>query len=199
MENQNNKFKPILYWLSPSGSGLIIYLALGSLTLAVSNASFFQNFFDLPKDFQLGTAVLDSISQLVERFVGDHIARSAIVAIFWAIVGLFVYVLIWAVINYSDEFGDDLAATKYLHPRNFKSSSPLREFISRSIFQCLVIIILILYINLLVGVLLPRIGALFQTSIQKWPDPSSFGHGALGIISEIIILHFLVILIRQPR
>jgi hypothetical protein len=140
------------------------------LTLAVSNAGFLRSFVFLPESFQLKSAILDSLNNLVTRLVGDQIARSAIVAIFWALVGLVVYLLIWLVLNFSGELGNDLAITKYVHPRNVDTHSPLRDFVSRVSFQFVTLCVFIFYINLVIGTLLPYFGGLFRTAINDWPS-----------------------------
>jgi hypothetical protein len=140
--------------------------------------------------------VLDSINDLIQRFVGDHVARSAVVAIFWALVGLAVYLLIWALINYSDEFGSDLAATGYVHPKNVNTTAPLIYFITRIAFQIFSLLLLVFYINFLIGVLIPRLGVFYQTSTKLWPSTNSLENGLIGIIGEFAIIHVIVVLIR---
>lgn len=196
MDSQNTKFKSIILWLLPSGTGFVIYLSLCGLTLATSNATFFRNLFYIPQNFQLQSAVLDSIGNLVEHLVGDQIARSAVVAIFWAVVGLFVYVLIWMLMNYSDDLGSDLAATKYMHPRNFNTKSALHEFISRSLFKIVVFFILVFYINFTIGVFTPHIGHLYRVAIQQWPQFMSIVNAFVGICIQFFMIHFMVVLAR---
>ncbi|HSX44801.1 MAG TPA: hypothetical protein VLF39_01655 [Candidatus Saccharimonadales bacterium] len=191
-----NKLLAIVSWLLPSGSGVIIYFLTSVLTLSLSNANYFRSFFDLPQNFHFKNALLDSINNLVQRFVGDHIARSAIVALFWALVGLLVYMVIWVMINYSDEIGNDLAVTKYMHPRNSDTRSPLRGLIVRIAFQVIALIILIIYLNMVINVIIPRIGNLYRQSIHQWPSLQSVGHGSLGLLCEFVALHLIILLAR---
>ncbi len=193
---KQNKFYSILAWLLPSGGETIFYIAFCGITLVSSNATFLRSFIYLPNGFQLQSAVLNSANSIVENFVGDRIAQSAVVAIFWAVVGLGVYVLIWLGLNFSSELGNDLAVTKFVHPNNVDTRSPLRDLISRSIFQFFTLCILIFYINLIVSVLLPYIGGLLRIAVQEWPKISGIKSGIIGIVSEFIILHFFTIILR---
>lgn len=196
MKNQNSKLMPILSWLLPSGVELAISSALCALTITVSNASFFRDLVYLPKTFELKSAVLDSFNNLLVRLVGDSIARSAVVAIFWAVVGLIVYIFIWLSINVSSEIGNDLATTKYMHPRNVDTHSPLRNFLSRISFQFGALFVFVAYANLAIGVLLPYSGGLLRATMREWPSTQAIEYAVLGIVGELVVLHVFVILIR---
>lgn len=196
MQNQKSKFMALLTWLLPSGSEWVIGITFTFVTLAVSNSVVFRDMIFVPQDFQVKTAALDSLSTLIESVFGDQIARSGVVAIFWAIVGLLVYILIWLGLNFSNELGNDLAVTKYVHPRNIDTHSPLRDLISKILFQFVALFVLIFYINLMVGTLLPYIGGMFKTTIQQWPSKISTKYAIFGFVAEIVALHAFVVLVR---
>ena len=196
MQNQKNKFVALLTWLLPSGSELIIASTFTIATLAISNSTVVRDLIFLPQDFQIKTAALDSLSRLIETVFGDQIARSGVVAIFWALVGLFVYILIWLGLNFSNELGNDLALTKYLHPRHVDTHSRLRDLISKVVFRAMALFILIFYVNLVMSTLLPYIGGMFRVTLQQWPSMISLKYLGLGVILEIVALHGLVVMIR---
>lgn len=196
MQNQKNKLFALISWLLPSGSELIIASFFTLMTLLVSNSTFFRDLIFLPTDLQIKTVVLDSLSNLIESVFGDQIARSGVVAIFWALVGLFVYILIWLGMNFSNELGNDLAITKYVHPRNIDTHSPLRDLASKVVFQIMAIFVLIFYINLIVSFILPYIGGMFRMAIEHWPTSLALKNIAYGVLIEIPTLHLFVILVR---
>ena len=196
MQNQKSKFMALLAWLLPSGSEWVIGTTFTFVTLAVSNSVLFRDIIFVPQDFQIKTAALDSLSTLIEAVFGDQIARSGVVAIFWALVGLFVYILIWLGLNFSNELGNDLAVTKYVHPRNIDTHSPLRDLISKIIFQVVALFVLIFYINLMVGTLLPYIGGMFKTAVEQWPSAISTKYAIYGLLVELLVLHVFVVLVR---
>ena len=180
----------------PSGSQLLITIIFGILTMLFSNVDFFKNFIYVPDNFNLLTAMLDSLDSLIEALVGDQIARSGVVAIFWALTGLLVYILIWLTLNFSNELGNDLATTKYVHPKNVDTRSPLRDLVSKISFQAMSLALLVFYINFLLTVLLPYVGDMFRNTIDQWPSLESFKYLCLGMITELITLHVFVILVR---
>ncbi len=196
MRNQKDNLTSITAWLLPSGTELALLVGFSLLTVATHNTTFFRNVIFLPQNFQLKSAVLNSLSNLLQLLVGDHIARSAVVAIFWALVGLFVYILIWLTMNFSSELSNDLALTKWVHPRNIDTRSPLRNFLSRVSFQLVVLFFLIFYLNLIVGSLLPYIGGMFHIAIRDWPRPQAIKYALVGVVIEMVVLHVFVVLVR---
>ena len=195
MKNQNT-ITSFFSWLLPTATELVAIIGFVIATLTVSNISFFSDFIFLPRDFHIKNQILDSINNLLVQVVGVNVARSAVVAIFWAFVGLLVYAAIWVILNFSDELGNDLAITKYVHPRNVDTQSPLRNFLSRISFQAGMLFVLIFYANMVVSVLLPYCAGLFRTTIRDWPTLQGFQYAILGFVTEMLVLHFLVILIR---
>ncbi len=195
MANQD-KLKQAIIWLLPSGTELIFYTVLSAITLVASNAAAIRNFLYTPGNLNLGTSILDSISNLVTRFLGDGVGRSAVVAIFWALVGLLAYVVIWTVINFSSELSNDLALEKYIHPKGVDTTVPLKTFVSRTAMRVATIIFLIFYINGMVKPLAPYAGGLYYQATQLWPKAGAFKYGLEGFLVEIAALHVLTLLIR---
>ena len=197
MRDYKKQFKNLLYWILPSGTELVMFTGLSFITLTLSNAPFLKSVLYLPKDFQLTTATLNSINNLLVKVFGEDASRFGVVSFFWALVGAGVYVLIWLAINFSEELGNDLAVTKYIHPKNIDTHSPLLNMLSRISFQFVALCLFFLYVNILIGALLPYVGEAFRTSITRWPNIASLYYGFLGIILEILALHTAVVLLRS--
>ena len=197
MRDYKKQIMALLYWILPSGTELVMFTGLSLSTLTLSNAPFLKSVLYLPKDFQLTSAALDSINNLLVKIFGEDVSRFGVVSFFWALVGFGVYVLIWLAINFSEELGNDLAITKYIHPKNIDTHSPLLNMLSRISFQFVALCLFFLYINILIGALLPYVGEAFRTSITRWPNIASLYYGFLGIILEILALHTAVVLLRS--
>lgn len=109
---------------------------------------------------------------------------------------MLVYVVLWLGQNFSTELSNDLAMTKYVHPRGADPVSPLRNFISLTIFRIVIFIILVFYLNLCVRVLLPLWFTQYRDVIQNWPKSEYFLDAALAAVSQIIMLHGIVVFAR---
>jgi hypothetical protein len=197
MQNKKSNLQLMLLWMIPSGTESIIFGSISLFTLVVSNVSFVRTYIGAPSGFQFRDATLGSINSVLEQFAGGGVTRSGVVIIFWALVGLVVYALIWLLINFSTELGNDVALTKYAHPRNVDTSSPLRDFISRTIFRVAVFAVLLFYLIFFWNSILPHCVDLFRTTIEDWPEVSAFISAAVGLIIEFISLHFFVVLLRM--
>jgi succinate dehydrogenase hydrophobic anchor subunit len=98
--------------------------------------------------------------------------------------------------NFSNELSNDLAATKYVHPRNVDTKSPLHDLLSRTSFQVITFIVLAIYVNMLVSVLLPYSGGLYRAMFQAWPDLVLVKHFITGVLVQLFSLHFVIVLVR---
>ena len=188
--------KGILSWLAPTASELVWYLFLSGLTLVLSSLAFFRTFVYAPSEFTLKELTLGTVSGLLERYVGNQITRSGVVIIFWGMVGLLVYMSIWLLMNFSDELGNDLAITKYIHPRNVDTSSPLRDFLSKTFFRVAVFIFLLFYLNFFLSILLPTSIVFYRSAVSNWPQLRCFIDGGIGLSIQLIALHIFTVLIR---
>ncbi len=196
MKQQNSKFYTLISWLQPSAIELVVISTLSVLTLALSNVVFFQDLVFLPKDFSLKAATLDSLNNFIVKLVGDSIARSVVVAVFWASIGLLVYIMIWLLLNFSNELGNDLAVTRYMHPRNVDTNSPWRSYLSRVSFQITALVVFIFYLNVSFGALIPYCGGLFKSALMQWPSLVALKYAVIGLASELVVLHVMILLIR---
>lgn len=195
MQKNQSKLMQIISWLTPTGIDIVWYLSIAVLLLVVSNADFFRTFLFAPEGFDLRESVLTATDDFLQQFLGEN-ARNIVVIVFWGMVGLIVYIFVWLSMNFSTELGNDLALTKYVHPRGVDMHSPLRDFISKSIFRLSVGLVLIFYTVILVSVLLPLSAGYFEVAVEKFVSLQSVTHGLLGFGVSLMALHFFTVLIR---
>jgi hypothetical protein len=193
---RKSKIQQILLWLVPSSTEMIVFSSFVVLTIIASNASFLREFLYTPKDFNAIELVLTSINDLLQRFVGDTITSSGVVAIFWALVGLLVYLIIWVAMNFSTELDNDLAMTRYVHPAGVDTKQPLRSLVAKTIFRAGAIVVLVFYINVVVIALMPYFGGLFYEAGLVWFGTESLKLVVQGSVLMIISLHFFAVLVR---
>lgn len=196
MSTTAQQIKLVVLWILPTPLEVFIYVFITAIAFTVSNVSFIKDVLFAPTEFNLQTAVLGSINDLLQRLVGEHIAASLSLAFFWGLVGMLAYVVLWLGQNFSTELSNDLAMTKYVHPRGADPVSPLRNFISLTIFRIVIFIILVFYLNLCVRVLLPLWLTQYRDVIQNWPKSEYFLDAALAAVSQIIMLHGTVVFAR---
>jgi hypothetical protein len=147
-------------------------------------------------DFNPIRTAIASIDTLLQNFVGERIAGSLSLAIFWGIIGLIVNLIWWLGSNFSTELSNDLVFSKYVHPTNSDPKAHLREFFERTLIRTTVAIIAIVYTNYFLSQGLPRISATFSDVINNWSTNKDYVSVIVAFIAEIFMLHIFVILAR---
>ncbi len=185
-----------LLWLLPSAIEISVYVLMALALLAISNFNFISDFLLIPADFSFKEALLGSLENLLAELVGTQMAATLITGIFWGIVGMLVYVFIWLFGNFSTELSNDLAITKYVHPRGSDTYSPLKGLVFRLLFHIFTIVILLVYINVLITVFLPLWTTRYSGLIDLWPQQEAIIRASLAILSQVLALHILTIFVR---
>lgn len=196
MDQSRSKSAAIISWFLPSGTEMAIYGSLMVVIFVSSNFEMFKSTFLLPDDFSLTGGILNSATNLLENFAGPNVSRAMVLSIFWAIIGLIVYAAVWIISNFTDELGNDLAATKFAHPKNIDTASPLKDFLSKSFFRLIVVIIYVYYLNILITVILGYTGTSFKKSVELWPHLQAFISFIIGLTLGLICLHLFTVFTR---
>lgn len=196
MEINKNRLVQAFLWLVPTGIELSLYVFLCLITAILSNLDFIKNFLFFTEDFHPFAAAVGSINQLLTQIVGERLAGSLSLAIFWGLVGVVINILWIVVANFSTELNNDLVYSSYVHPRNTNPKSPLYEFITRSIFRFGVTLLIIFFLNFAVRVVLPVVTKHFSEASTSWGQNKYYMSILGSIIFQIITMHIIVVLFR---
>lgn len=191
-----NKYIQMLLWLTPNYMELAIYLFIAILTLILSSQDIIRQNFLISGDFNPIHTAVNSIDLLLQRFVGEKVAGSLSLAIFWGLVGLAVNVLWWVGSNFSSELTNDLVFSKYVHPKDADPKSPLREFVEKTVFRTAAAVLAIVYTNLYLSDLLPRITTRMGFFIEDWSNNKHWGSLLLALFSQMFLLHIFTVLFK---
>jgi hypothetical protein len=196
MDTTLNRFKLLGLWLLPSGIELAFYIFITAVTFVASSMDVVRDLLFVTGDFNPIRSAIAFIDTLLQNFVGERIAGSLSLAIFWGIIGLIVNLIWWLGSNFSTELSNDLVFSKYVHPSNSDPKSHLREFLQRTIIRTTVAIIAIVYTNYFLSQGLPRISATFADVINNWSATKDYLSAIVAIIAEIVMLHMFIVLAR---
>lgn len=186
----------IILWLVPTWTELAIYLFITFFTIFLCSQDFINGLLFASGDFNPIRAAVASIDSLLTHVVGEKIAGSLSLAIFWGIVGLAVNVLWWLGSNFSTELNNDLVFSKYVHPKGTDPRLQLREFIERTVIRTVVAIIAVVYTNFVISQTLPRLTARYADILKHWSFGAKWQSLLFAIIIEVLILHGFVVLTR---
>lgn len=196
IEQKHTKAYLLFMWLIPSFLEFFIYLFLTLVSIFLSSQEFITKSLFIKGDFNPIRAGIGSIDVLLENLIGEKIAGSISLAIFWGLVGLSVNVLWWLGSNFSTELNNDLVFSKYVHPRDTNPTSQLREFITKTVFRTSVAFILIFYANYFLSYILPNLSYNYQTIFSRWSDKKNILALLITIAIQVFCLHIFTILTR---
>lgn len=196
MESTRKRIHLAILWILPSGIEIALYIFIAVVTLAASSMDVVRSLLFVSGDFNPIRSGIASVDALLQHFVGEKVAGSLSLGIFWAIVGLIVNVLWWIGSNFSTELSNDLVFSKYVHPRDTDPRAHLREFVQRTVIRTTVAIIAIVYINFYFSQGLPRVTANYADVINKWSTYKDIKTIIFTSLAQIVMLHVFVVLTR---
>ncbi len=196
MESKQNNYINVILWLVPTGVELAVYIFITFFTIILCSQDFVSSLFFVTGDFNPIRSAIGSIDGLLEKFVGEKVAGSLSLGIFWGAVGLLVNLLWWLGANFSTELNNDLVFSKYVHPKDIDPKSQLRELIQKTIIRTSVAVLALLYVNYFISQGLPRISARYAKTFQEWSITGDWKSLLITAASEILMLHIFVVLFR---
>lgn len=197
MQTSSNRFKSLFIWLLPSGIEFAFYIFIAAITVLVSSMDLVKDLLFVGNDFNPIRSGVAYIDTLLQNCVGEKVAGSLSLAIFWGLIGIIVNLIWWLGSNFSTELNNDLVFSKYVHPKNADPKSHLREFIQKTVIRTTVAIITILYTNYFFSQGLPRITDTFASVIKNWANTKDIKSLIIAFVAEVFMLHLFIVLTRM--
>ena len=94
MNTSRENIKQAIFWLMPNGIEILIYLFITGATLILSGVDRLKDLLFVSGDFNPIRLGISGIDILLTSLVGEKLAGTLSLAIFWALVGVVVN-LIW--------------------------------------------------------------------------------------------------------
>ncbi|MEI6481189.1 MAG: hypothetical protein WCO19_02690 [Candidatus Saccharibacteria bacterium] len=196
MNNFLEKTKNVVLWLSPSGVEIAFYIFLTFATFVLSSLDLVKSALSVTGDFNPIRSGIGVVDSLLQHFVGEKVAGSLSLAIFWGLIGLLVNVIWWLGSNFSTELNNDLVFSKYVHPKDTDPREQLRVFAIRTVIRTIVAISGILYVNFFLSDGLPRLTTRYAAVIGSWSKSQQYLLASTTILYQILMLHIFIVLIR---
>jgi hypothetical protein len=138
----------------PTWFGIFVSASLMAVTIIIHQFASIRQALGIPGGIDLQRMVSGSLDTFATHIFGQSRTNTVVVALFWAIVGVFVYVLVLGISGAMREFGSDIKERSYLWPREANPHKPLKGLIERVGVHMLAIVILALYVFLPLAVVL---------------------------------------------
>ncbi|MCX6727823.1 MAG: hypothetical protein NTX11_03365 [Candidatus Saccharibacteria bacterium] len=196
MNNFLEKTKNVVLWLTPSGVEIAFYIFLTFASFVLSSFDLVKSSLSVTGDFNPIRSGIGVVDSLLQHFVGEKVAGSLSLAIFWGLIGLTVNVIWWLGSNFSTELNNDLVFSKYVHPKDTDPREQLRVFAIRTVIRTIVAISGILYLNFFLSDGLPRLSTRYAAVIGSWSNSQQYLLATTTILFQILMLHIFIVLIR---
>ncbi len=161
------------------------------LTIVIHQFSSIRHSLGIPGGIDIQHLLSSWLNSFVTHVFGQTHTNTAVVALFWAIVGVFVYVLVLGVMGSLRELGSDIEERTYLWPQGANPHSPLVGFFERAGVHVVALVILALYIFYPLAIVLHS-----PSFISGATAHSSLIVDVIWFVVGTIVWHGLVVVLR---
>jgi hypothetical protein len=197
MQKYSSKVLRDLAIFLPTWFGAAISASLMAVTIIIHQFASIRTALGIPGGIDLQTMINHGLDTLVTRLFGQSHTNTAVVALFWGLVGIFVYILVLGITGALRELGSGIQERSYLWPQGANPHSPLKGFVERFGFHFLGLFILALYVFVPLAIVLhgPLLGSSLGQSrlllYTVW-----FVLGAITWHGLTVVLRFLFLRVR---
>lgn len=197
MANTRPKLLGYLKVFAPSGIGLVFYVTAAVMIIVANQFSFINKFLQLPTNLHVGRDLAQVMDRALTSTIGESRTTTLIVGLFWAGVGVVVYILLRSLARVATELDEDLGETRYVWPKGADRSKPIRELVSRLVLQGIALA------GLFAVVLGPLAEALYRPVLVNLLSLGTAAKFIVWFLVLVLLLHSAVILMRlvalRPR
>ena len=182
---------------TPSAMGAVLYTFVSALIIILNQLSFIQAYLQIPRDAEFLGMFAKWLEKLLTSSIGQSRTETLVVGLFWAFVGLGVYLFLRGVVRFIEELDDGFDTRRYLWPQGSSRNHALMQAVKRGLFSiaaflALLFVVLGPFARLLDGaVFIDFIGPIVALQLVFW------------FIFLWMTLHLCVVLLRltalRPR
>jgi hypothetical protein len=190
----------LLVLLTPSLSSLVLCLSLSAITMFVVGFSFqagkgsiYNYLFGKGSSTELIATSRDTFGALNNTILGNAILNKILYFAFWMLIGLLVYIILFAVLRGTGAAAEDIKEAGYA---NIRRSDLLQNFAIRFTSRLAGIFAWLVFSIVFIRVLLPFCSLAARTASSDVMSINGLIYGLAGFIVLFLSLHVEVILIR---
>lgn len=191
------KIKTFASVFSPSGIGLVFYVFFSGLLVLFHQIPVIEQYIDVPEGFNVFRLITSWLDSFLTGVFGETSTETLVVGLFWALVGLGVYIFLRGIGRFIDEFSEGVEEREYMWPKGADRNRGVHEAARRSLFRSLAFIGLLLVVF---GPLARVLGGPVWTVFLGPSQPLQLG---VWFVATCFVLHIIVVLLRlivlKPR
>lgn len=167
-----------------------MYVFLAGAAIVLNQFDMIKKYLQLPHDFQLTHVVAGWADTLLTHTIGASRTETLVVGLFWAVVGLIVYMFLRGLARLAIELDDDLGVRGFVWPKGTDRYRPLRVLGEQFAFRLAALIGFILLIFVPVAAVLR--GPLFADFL----GPNKVLQFVVWFVASLLVWHLVVIALR---
>ena len=196
MLNKTKIYRNLAIFL-PSSMSAVLCVFLAGAGMLLNQFDMVRAYLELPHDLRLTRLIAEWADTLLTATVGAERTQSLVVGLFWALVGLGVYVFLRGLAQIFIELDDDLEARRYIWPRGADRERPLHTLLHQVVFRG------IAFIGLIFVVFVPLAAVLRGPVFVDFLGPGKLLQYVVWALASLLLWHFVVVLLRlvalRPR
>lgn len=107
--------------------GAVLYTFVAGLIIVLNQFSFIQQYLQIPQSVNFLRMFLNWLDRTVTALLGDTRTEAVVVGLFWAVVGLCVYVFLRGIARFISELEEGVEESHYLWPRGVSHYQALKH------------------------------------------------------------------------
>jgi hypothetical protein len=191
------KPKPYISLFTPSAIGVVLYTFLSVLIIVLNQFKTIEQYLQVPHNFQIMHSIFSWLDSALTRMIGENSTASLVVGLFWAVVGLGVYIFLRGIAHFISDLGEGYEARGFVWPKGANRNQHLIEAFTRTGFR------IVACIGLLVILLGPLAAVIHGPVLTDFIGGGFVATLVFWFIASWITLHLVVVLLRlvilKPR
>jgi hypothetical protein len=190
MPGNKTKLQNYLSLFIPSALGMVFYVFLAGLTIVLNQFNFIKHFLELPQSLQVSRAVAGWADKVLTTTIGESRTEALVVGLFWALVGLVVYMFLRGLARFIIELDDDISVRRYVWPKGADRYRPLRILAEQAVFR------LSALIALAIVIFGPLAAVLSGPVFIDFIGDNQVLQYVIWFLTGVLLWHIIVILLR---
>lgn len=183
------KIKKYLSVFTPSAIGMVSYVSIMVFVIVLEQFDYISESLALPQVNFLSTLTL-WLERFLNATIGQSTTETLVVGLFWAVVGLGVYIFLRGIARFLTELGEGYEDKGNLWPRGVDPNRPLVQAAERIVAR------IVAFIALMVIVFGPLSAVLSGPIWVGFIGPNTLAQILFWLPVGVITLHLCVVLIR---
>lgn len=190
MQNSKIKLRKYFVVFLPSSLSMVFCVFLSGAAIVLNQFESIKGFLELPRSFQLTRILASWADSLLTSTIGESRTETLVVGLFWAVVGLIVYMFLRSLARFAMELDDDLGARRLVWPRGTDRYLPLRQLAEQAVLRGVAVL---LFLLVALGPLAAVVRGPILTGFLGPNKPLQY---AVWFFAGILMWHILTVLMR---